>query len=201
MTLRPLPFLAIFLAFVSLPACAADGTPRRNSAQESIRSVGEVVAVGRTDRTMTLRRDDGNTVSVHVSPKVRSFGRIGVGDFVIAEYGRAQAISLKKTDPAAEPPSGDVDTPAAPSIAPPAAAPPAADALPRRAHRRQMVADIIAIDDKRGFVTAKGDKGKIIDLTVGDRKLLASVRIGDRIEIDYIEAVATSLRPAREKRD
>ena len=63
---------------------------------EVIRSVAEVVAVDAATRAVTLKRDDGNTLTVVAGPNVKNFAQVKVGDFVIAEYGRALAISLKK---------------------------------------------------------------------------------------------------------
>jgi len=188
MLLHSHPLIALALILVLTPPVAATATAaetmaRRQSAGESVRSVAEVLALVRTDRTMTLRRDDGNTVTVHVAPQVKIFAQVSVGDFVVAEYGRAQALSVKKADPAAV--RGDADAPA--TTAKPGA------------HRRRISADIMAIDDRRGFVTARGEHGTVVDLVVDDRKSLAALRIGDRVDIDYIEAVVTSLRPAQTK--
>ena len=55
----------------------------------------------------------------------------------------------------------------------------------------------MAIDDKRGQATLKGDKGQIVDVSVQDRKALTAVKIGDQVILEYTEAVASSLTPAR----
>ncbi|MDQ5942447.1 MAG: hypothetical protein QG572_1262 [Pseudomonadota bacterium] len=157
---------------------------------EVIRSVAEVVAVDVATRAVTLKRDDGNTLTVVAGPNVKNFAQVKVGDFVIAEYGRALAISLKKGPglrSMTESENGSVAKPGGK---------PAASGM----RRMVIVADIIAIDDKKGFATVKGPKGNVVDVLVKDAKALAAVKIGDQVEMEYTEAVALSVKPAKSKR-
>lgn len=177
---------------VALPL-KAEGNPApsrkaKAGGSETIKSVLEVVAVDDKARRLSLKRDDGNTLTVIAGPAVKNLGQIRSGDFVVAEYGRAQAISLQKTAAADAAANGQ---------APGKGKAPAA-AVPYR-NIRSIVADIIAIDDKKGFATLKGAKDNIIDVVVSDRKALASVKIGDQVRLDYTDAVAVSLRPARSR--
>ncbi len=157
------------------------------SGGEKIRSVVEIIAIDPAARLVTLRRDDGNNLTVTAGPKVRNFSQIAVGDFVIAEYGRAQAISISPA-----PPPGTREQEGQKQ---------ATGAKGRTAkqatQRKTIVGDIMAIDDKRGQATLKGDKGQIVDVSVQDRKALAAVKIGDQVTLEYTEAVASSLTPAR----
>lgn len=174
---------------IAVAACAASAVPAegnsratphkaRASGSEMIRSVAEVVAIDEKTRTLALRRDDGNTLTVVVAPGVRNLAQMRVGDIVVAEYGRAQAHSLEKTA----------------GLEPPGAGKAAAT------NRRSIVADIVAIDDKKGFATLKGAKGNVVDVVVKDRKALGKVKIGDLVRLEYTDAVAVSVKPARTKR-
>ncbi len=176
---------------VALPL-KAEGNPApsrkaKAGGSETIKSVLEVVAVDDKARRLSLKRDDGNTLTVIAGPAVKNLGQIRSGDFVVAEYGRAQAISLQKTAAADAAANGQAHGKGK-----------AHAAVPYR-NIRSIVADIIAIDDKKGFATLKGDKDNIIDVVVSDRKALASVKIGDQVRLDYTDAVAVSLRPARSR--
>ena len=167
------------------PAAATRKTAVPGS--ETIRSVVEIVAIDPAARLVTLKRDDGNNLTVTAGPKVRNFSQVAVGDFVIAEYGRAQAISISPSIPTgtrgqegqkpATRATGRTTKPAT--------------------QRKTIVGDIMAIDDKRGQATLKGDKGQIVDVSVQDRKALTAVKIGDQVILEYTEAVASSLTPAR----
>jgi hypothetical protein len=157
---------------------------------ELIRSVAEVVAVDMPLRTLTLKRDDGNTLTVVAGPAVKNLAQIRVGDFVVAQYGRALAISLKKGPgprSATEAENGS-------------AAKPGAKPAMSGQRSRVIVADIIAIDDKKGLATLKGLKDNVVDVKVKDRKSLAAVQVGDQVELTYTEAVAISVKPAKTRK-
>lgn len=159
--------------------------PKRSSRSggELIRAAAEVVAIDPATRTLTLKREDGNTLTVVADARVRNLPQVSIGDIVVAQYGHAQAISLKKISP----PRHDGDN----------GAPPAAPVrLPDGQMKRTVIADIIAIDDRTGQATLKGLKGEVVDVVVRNRKLLAAVRIGDQVELQYTDAVAVSIKPA-----
>lgn len=196
---RPLVLAALLAtgAACMAPAVHAEGSapaPRkaRSGSVEMIRSVLEVISVDERSRMLSLKRDDGNTLTLVASPSVRNIGQIHGGDFVVAEYGRAQAVSIKRI--AGNGAGIDGKTPPAP----PAKGKTAAARNAKVVH--SIVADIIAIDDKKGFATLKGSKDNVIDVVVTDRKALAAVKIGDQVRLDYTDAVAISLKPARSKR-
>jgi hypothetical protein len=191
-------FLASGIALGSL-AHAADAspenvtsTPRKKAAggSERIRAVAEVVAIDMGTRTVTLKRDDGNTLTVVADARVKNLAQVRAGDFVVAEYGRATAISLKK-DPGIR---SDAET------APVSTAKPGKKPSVSGPRKRVIVADIIAIDDKKGQATLKGSKENVVDIVVKNPKTLAAVQVGDRVELTYTEAVAVSIRPARTKK-
>ncbi len=58
-----------------------------------------------------------------------------------------------------------------------------------------FVADIIAIDAKKGIVTIKGAKGRIFDLKVKDKKNLAGVVVGDQVEGIYEQVLSLLVLP------
>jgi hypothetical protein len=183
-------FFAAGLAAAALTADLgpAHAAPRKAHATASIRSVAEVVAVDAATRTLSLKRDDGNTLTVVAGPRVKNFAQIRVGDFVIAEYGRAQAISLKTTAGTNDATDGAGPQPSVPK------------ATPGHPRRRHVIADVIAIDDKKGLATMKMAKDQVLDLHVRDAKALAAVRIGDVVELEYTEAVATAVSPAKSRK-
>ncbi|MBI2307841.1 MAG: hypothetical protein HYU78_11130 [Rhodocyclales bacterium] len=153
------------------------------TAGELIRAAAEVIAIDPASRTLTLKREDGNTLTVVADSRIRNLAQVSVGDIVVAQYGHARALSLKKV--AVQHPDGENGG------TPP---PPARAADGQR--KRTIVADIIAIDDRTGQATLKGQKGEVVDVVVNNRKLLSAVRIGDRVELGYTDAVAVAIKPA-----
>lgn len=180
-----IPALLLALAAASLPSIAAGGAENGGTqkspapvASTQIRAAAEVLAIDMPTRTLTLRREDGNTLTVVADRRVGNLAQVSVGDIVIAQYGHARAISLKK------PISGET-----------AASPPPATTT-KSPPRRTLVADIIAIDDRTGQATLKGVSGGIVDVVFRNRKVLSKVRIGDRVQLEYTDAVATAIKPA-----
>lgn len=177
--------LAIFAtgSIAGTTESTAQPAPRktRTGNPEIIRSVVEIIVIDPKARAITFKREDGNMVNVVAAPAVRNFASLRVGEFVVAEYGRARALSMKKI--AAEEGAGDPAPAAAPGNS-----------------TRSVTADIIAIDDKKGFATLKAARGLIIDIAVKDRRTLGAVKIGDHVLLQYQEAVAVSVKPARSRR-
>jgi hypothetical protein len=184
--LAPLAFFALTFISPSLPAAEASATPSPKAptrpaatSNRQIRAAAEVIAIDPAARTLRLRREDGNAITVTAGKRVTGLERIEVGDLVIAEYGLARALSMRKIPP------GD-DAGAAPTPA----------GLGGTPQRRRIVADIIAIDDRTGQATLKGAGGDIVDVVFRNRQVLARVRIGDRVRAEYADAVAASVKPA-----
>lgn len=157
---------------------------------EMVRAVAEVIAIDMPSRTVTLKRDDGNTLTVIADARVKNLAQLKVGDFVVAEFGRALAISLKKGSGVRSSTETETSITAKPGSKPAASG-------QRKLH---IVADIIAIDDKKGLATVQGPKGNVVDVMVKNPKSLATVQVGDQVELTYTEAVAISVRPAKTKK-
>jgi len=177
-------FVATF-AFTGL-GTAAERMPQPTAAVTGplIRAAAEVLAVDPASRTLTLRREDGNTLTLIADRRIRNFAQVRIGDIVIAQYGHARAHTLRKAR------QEEIDA---------ALAAEGNGSAPQRVGgpgKRLIVADIIAIDDRTRQATVKGLGGEVVDVVVPNRKMLGSVRIGDRIRLEYTRAVAISIKPA-----
>ena len=82
------------------------------------------------------------------------------------------------------------------SMAASAAAPAGAVAGGAVGQQVTILADVVAVDTKGGFVTLRGPKGNIVDLVVPDPGQLKLVKKGDQVEAVYTEAVAITVEPA-----
>ena len=57
----------------------------------------QVVAIDKTTRTVTLKGPQGNAVDIVAGDEVKNFDQIKLGDFVVARYGQALTLELRKT--------------------------------------------------------------------------------------------------------
>lgn len=65
---------------------------------------------------------------------------------------------------------------------------------------QHMTATVTAVDQKARLVTLKDEDGAELEFAVGDDvKRLAEVKVGDQLEIGYLEAVSLDLRGATEE--
>lgn len=164
---------------------AAPRIPGVSAGSALIRAAAEVVAIDTDRRILTLRREDGNTLTVVADGKVARLESIRTGDIVIARYGHARALSMQRLAATAEAGMRPADAPL-----------PSASGPAPRTSPRSLVADIIAIDDRTRQATFKGIDGSVVDVVFRKRSELAGVRIGDRVRLDHTDAVAISVTPA-----
>jgi len=150
-----------------------------------------VVAIDPANRTVTLKRANGEVSEIAVGDEVRNFNQIKLGDIVRAHYTQGLALELKEGTPAdAGPPKVEnIVSPPAPAGAKPGGA---------VARKITATADVIAVDAAKGVVTLRGPEGKEVDLNVQDPAQLKNIKTGDHVKVTYIEALAISVEePAK----
>jgi hypothetical protein len=153
--------------------------------EESIETVAaRVVKVDQKSRVVTLRNSLGEEFDVHVSDEVRNLPQVKKGDDVVISYYESVAITLKKPGEAT-PGVSVVDTAgrAKPGERPGAAA----------GSQTTVTATVVGLNKKKGTVTLKGPKGKVVTVTAREPRRLDPVKVGDLIEVTYTEAIAISV--------
>ena len=147
-----------------------------------------VEAIDATTRTLTVKGPAGNYVPITVPKTVTRFSEIKVGDTISARYYDNVVLRLK---PAGEAP---VDT-LAEGVTKGAGATPAATA----AVQRTITAAIVSIDPNVPSVTFKGEKVNwTYSSRVADKAALAKVKVGDRVDITWTEALMVSIVPKKD---
>jgi Cu/Ag efflux protein CusF len=58
-----------------------------------------------------------------------------------------------------------------------------------------FIADVINVDAKKGVVTIKGAKGRIVDLKVKDKAVLKEIKVGDQVEGIYDQVLSLVVLP------
>lgn len=162
-------------------------TPGQVVEQTSIVVAAKVVTVDQKDRVVTLRNATGETFDVQVGEDVKNLPQVKQGDDLIVTYHESMAISVRKkgeAKPGLE--SGGGIVTAKPGEKPSATA----------ASKTTLTATIVRLDRGSGTVTLKGPKGKVVTVKTREPRRLEGVKVGDLVEVEYIEALAVSVEKA-----
>ncbi|PWT82070.1 MAG: hypothetical protein C5B57_09340 [Blastocatellia bacterium] len=144
-----------------------------------------VEAIERSSREVTLKKPDGKYEVIYVSPDIKRFDTLKIGDKIKATYYETLVLQLKSpgekdVDKAA---SGVVRTEGRPSGT--------------ASHQQTITATITAIDPKTPSITFTGPRGWTYSSRVEDRKALAKVKVGDKVDMTWTEAMLLSLEDAK----
>ena len=148
---------------------------------------GTVEAVDHVARTVRIRGDQGNIVTLDVPQSAARFSEVKVGDVVTVAYSDKVSVRLK---PAGEPPVDrtiDRLTTAAPDQLP---------AATRSAQRIQTVT-ITSWDPATGLLTFTGPTGTTYQRHLVDTAaaaITAGIKVGDRVDVTRTEASSIALQ-------
>ena len=140
-----------------------------------------VEAIERSTRVLTLKEQNGEYTEVSVPTDVKRFDTLKVGDKISVKYYENIVLRLKQPGEKAT----DTDTAA---ITPGTGAKAGATA----ATQRTITATITAIDPKVPSISFTGPNGWHYSSRVEDKKALAKVKVGDRLDITWTMAVLVS---------
>jgi hypothetical protein len=145
-----------------------------------------VEAIEASTRTVTLKKSDGTYVSVVAGPDITRFAELKVGDKVTAKYYDNVVIRVKQ---AGEPDvaSGSLTTKGSEQARPGGT----------KARQISITATITAIDPKLPSITFTGPNGWKYTSMVEDTKALAKVKVGDKVDIVWTEALLVSVESGK----
>jgi len=186
-----------FITFVgvaciaSLMACAAkrevsdSGTVSAATVEErAVETEAKVTKVDKQKRTVTVRRADGNTVTLDVGPEVKNFDQIDPGDDVKVQYYESVAFDVK------------IPGKATPGVTVTGGAETAQPGQKPAAMGARMVTVTSTVKDI-GYnplsVTLEGPEGGTKKIDVKNPKYLENVEVGDLVQMIYTQAVAISV--------
>jgi hypothetical protein len=145
-----------------------------------------VEAVEASTRTVTLKGPKGNYVDVVAPETVTKFDQIKVGDKITARYYENVVLRVK------QPGEKAVDSDTAGVTRSGSTKPGATSAM-----QRTITATITEIDTKTPSITFTGPNNWKYSSKVEDRKALASVKVGDRVDITWTAALLISFDAAK----
>ena len=186
---------------LGLAACASKVTPpaapavsagfatteRGGMRQAEVVVQATVKSIDQRTRRVTLLLPDGTTETISVGPDVRNLAQVKRGDTVNVTYLQSVAFEIVKKS---EAPLGAAVVGAA------ARAQPGERPGAIAGQSLTIVADIVKVDRENQQVVLKGDQGKTVTVEVQRPEVLDRVKVGDRVEITYTEAVAIDVQPA-----
>jgi hypothetical protein len=165
----------------------APATPSTMPARGEVATVkvhGTISAIDKDARTITLKGPKGRTLTLDVQDPSK-LDVVKVGDPVVATYMEAAAIQVRKAGSAA--PGASVQESRVSSK-------PGENPAGAIAREVTVTATITAINTKAPqTVTIKGPRGHEETVKVRDPKNLQGVKVGDLVEITYLQALAVAL--------
>ena len=144
-------------------------------------------AIDHSARLVTLRGEDGLTETIFCGPEVERFNALKVGDKVTFRYYESVVYQIRKPGaPAPKPSEG-------------AAMVRAAGDKPGGTISQQVTAVVTVneVDAKMPSVTVTTSEGRKMSFKVEDPKNLKDVKVNDKVEITYTQALAISVAPGK----
>ena len=140
-----------------------------------------VEAIDTSARYVTVKKPDGMNETFYVPSTMKRFDSLKVGDKINATYYENVVIQLKE--------------PGAPEVSKSAGALVPVEGAPAgtRSYQRTITATITAIDPKLPSITFSGPNGWTYSTRVEDKAALAKVKVGDKVDITWTEAMILSL--------
>ena len=157
-------------------------------ASQRMMATAVVEAIDHKTREVTLRKEDGSTVTFVARKEARNLGQVQVGDIVVAEY--IESISIEVV--AANGATPEVD----------------AGVLAARTEEGEMpgvavveavviTATVEEINIEANTFKLKGPQGNINEYTARNPENLKKAAVGDLVIITYTEAIALTVEKAK----
>jgi len=175
--------LAVLAVLVALPIVARAQKPVTQT--EAIELTTKIEAIDKTARLVTLKDKDGEVETIYCGPEVKRFDELKVGDTVTFRYYESVAYAIRKPGQ----PSG-LPAETGPKVTRSQGARPGGTI----AQQETATVTLKAIDPKVPSVTVLTEDGRTMSFKVEDKKNLKDVKVGDKVEITYTEAVMISVK-------
>jgi hypothetical protein len=177
------------LAIAQTPSPATKEAPGVYSQMKNVVTAkGTIEAIALEQRAVTVKFDSGYSEVVSVSPTVKRFSEVKVGDKVTLRYYESVVLFLRK--------AGDT-SPAPPESSDKSAATPGGGKNPggTAARQRKMTVTVVSVDKATPSITVKTPEGNTVTRRIQNAANLEGVSPGDKLDITYTEAMLVSLDP------
>jgi len=176
-------FVVGMIAAALLVSTAHTAMAQAKTVRSEMRTETAVVeSIAPDTRTVTLKKPDGTFVSVVAGPEIKRFAEIKVGDTVNARYYENVVIRVKQPGESDEV-SRMKGTTGSEQVLPGGT----------KAKQTTITATISAVDMNTPSITFTGPNGWKYTSKVQDTEALAKVKVGDKVDIVWTEAMLVSL--------
>jgi Cu/Ag efflux protein CusF len=174
-------FASLIALALATAASAQPPAPVTKSAVQTLTAT--IVAIDSTNRLISLKADNGAVETIVAGPDMQRFNELKVGDKVTFKYYESVVFAIQK--PGATPPSAEKL----------AVERNAAGSRPggKMTQTQTAVVTVTAIDMAIPSVTIRTDKGGTMHFKVEDKGNLTGVKVGDKVQVTYTEALAISV--------
>jgi hypothetical protein len=146
-----------------------------------------VVSVDKATRMVTLRKEDGSTLTVQAGPAVRNFDQIAPGDTLNVRYHETLSASLRPDTEVTSPTKGAVvagrakvgDTPAG--------------GVGMAATARVKIASVDLTNFIVVFALDSGELRTVKAARPEGREFISKLKVGDIVQLDYTVSLAMAL--------
>ena len=179
--------MTILAAMIWVTAAALPQAQAPVTKANVVKVTATIQAIEAGTRTITLRDDKGNEDSYSVGPAVQRFNELKVGQKVNITYYESIVFQLLKPG---EPGSGEsleVGLNRAKSALPAGTV----------ATQDKATVTVKAVDPAVPSITVTTADGRVVTRKVEDKKNIANVKPGDKIDITYTRAVLASVEEAK----
>jgi len=159
--------------------------PKGEAVVATVQATATVTAIDLATRQVTLRTSDGEELRLVVDEAARNLPQVTVGDLIEVTYTEALAYEVKK--------GGKADLAAGVTVG---GAEPGAKPAGLVGQEVTLTAVIVAIDPEVPSVTLEGPEGDTHTIEVRHPEQLEGVKVGDTVEITYVEAVVLEVEKA-----
>lgn len=162
------------------------------SAQSPISKAGNVsksatiTAINHSTRVVTLKDAQGNIEDIQCGPEIKRFNELKVGDTVTFSYHAAVVLQVAKPGDKTAAAAGVGVTPGQ-GVRPSGAV----------THQKKATVTVEAIDPAAPSVTVLTADGHKMTALIEDKKNLEGLKVGDKVEITFTEALMVTVESAR----
>jgi hypothetical protein len=166
---------------LALTATSAAAQVTKTLTGETRTVTATVEAIERSTRVVTVKKEDGTHDVLYMPAAIKRFDTLKIGDKITAKYYETVVLQLKApgspdTDKSS---GGAVRTEGRPSGT--------------ASHQQTITATITAIDQAVPSITFTGPRGWTYSSRVEDKAALAKVKVGDKVDITWTEALVLSI--------
>ena len=186
--LRVFTLAALFIAAPALALAQAQpaAPPKPVTIEQTQTATATIVAIDQATRSVTLRTQNGDEDTFTVGPAVKRFAELKKGDTIRATYAESLVFEVRR--PGAPAPAATGAVAAGRTKAQPGGVVGAV---------QTATVTVKAVDAAAGSITVTTADGHTMRRVIQNKKNLEGVKVGDKIDITYAQAVLVNAEPGK----